>query len=139
MFSRQLVLAASLMLAACGAVGDFIATDPYDIMITNTDRDAQELVIAGGHHDPYTYRLQPGAIVTDTINVQSRQTSGGGYVTGTTYRYADIRVSTRNLRTGTASGPAYGNLHWPGVTGIKVGSGGNNVQISSADPQDGIE
>ena len=132
------VLAAIVMAlgpAGCSAIGDFIATEAYDVAMTNVDRVARwELVIVGGHHDPYTYVLSPGQIRNDTIHVQSRWNSGTYGPTNNQYRYADVRVSAKNLATGQAYGPVPAQLHWPGVTGIRVGGGPPAIQ--SADPND---
>ncbi|MEY4731925.1 MAG: hypothetical protein RL681_871 [Candidatus Parcubacteria bacterium] len=136
---------ASLSLAGCGAVGDFIATEAYDIALTNTDRQARwEVVLVGGHHDPYTYNLAPGQITDDTVHVQSRWNSYGYAPTNNQYRYADVRVSAKNLSTGQAYGPVPAQLHWPGVTGIRVGGNSppavqttgpdGNVSILSLEP-----
>lgn len=124
-------------LVGCGAVGDFIATEAYDVAMTNVERTRTtrwQIIIIGGHHDPYEYTLDGGETRDATVHVQSRYNSGSYGPTNNEYRYADVRISAKNLSTGQAYGPIPAQLHWPGVTGIRVGGG--SPAIAQPDPKD---
>lgn len=130
---RILFVLVTFPLAGCGvgALGDFIATDWYDVSLAANGGDSFQVRISGGRAKVYEVTLYPGKPIDVRIKAETTYDSGPS-VGGTNYKVADIRVTAVNLRTNETFGPQPGQLHSPGVTGIRVGSWG--LQIAEAPP-----
>lgn len=125
-----LIALCALSLAGCGALGDFIATDSYDINIVNVGRYDVRVIVEGGHHDPYVFDVTAGGYVPATVNIQSWP-SYGYSATGTQYRNADVSVTSGDSQ-GTRVAKA--TFHWPGINTIVVGNGGIQVMAGEEKP-----